>query len=46
MEEVMKMSTEELCQWLKTRLENEDGKDDEIVLRQQHIKGANFLNYT
>jgi hypothetical protein len=42
---VRKLGTEGLCQWLKTQLDEDEWKDAESVIRQQKIKGKNFLNY-
>jgi hypothetical protein len=43
---VRKLGTEELCQWLKALLDEDEWKDAESVIRQQKIKGKNLLNYT
>jgi hypothetical protein len=43
---VRKFGTEGLCQWLKTQLDEDEWKDAESVIRQQKIKGKNFLNYS
>ena len=40
------LGTEYLCQWLKTRLDEDEWKDAELFIRTQKIKGKNFLNYT
>jgi hypothetical protein len=45
MKEVKRMRAEELCDWLKNQLEDEeDWKDAKEVIMKQRIKGANFLN--
>ena len=40
------MSVDELCQWLKPKLDDEDWNDVEQVIRKQRIKGTNFLDIT
>ena len=42
-EEVRQLDTEELCQWLKTHLDEDDWKDAEPVIRKKKIKGRSFL---
>ena len=43
---VRQLGTEALCQWLNTQLDEEERKDAESVIRQQKIKGKNFLVIT
>ncbi len=38
------MKVDELCQWLKPKLDDEDWNDVEKIIRNQRIKGKNFLN--
>jgi len=45
-EDVRQLGTEELCQWLKTQLDDDEWNDADLVIRQQKIKGKNFLKYT
>lgn len=45
-DDVKKLNVDELCQWLKPKLDEEDWNDVEPVIRNQRIKGRNFLNYT
>jgi len=45
-EDVRQLGTEELCQWLKTQLDDDEWNDAELIIRQQKIKGKNFLRYT
>jgi hypothetical protein len=44
-EDVKKMNVDELCVWLRPKLDEEDWNDVEPVIRKQRIKGKNFLNY-
>jgi len=41
---VRQLGTEELCQWLKTKLHYDKWKDAELVVRKMKIDGMNFLN--
>jgi len=45
-DDVKKLNVDELCQWLKPKLDEEDWNDVEPVIRNQRIKGRNFLNTT
>ncbi len=45
-EDVKKMKVDELCQWLKPKLDDEDWIDVEKIIRNQRIKGSNFLDIT
>jgi hypothetical protein len=45
-EYVRQLGTEELCQWLRTQLDEDDWVEAEMVIRKQKIKGKNFLNYS
>jgi hypothetical protein len=38
------MNIDELCQWLKPKLDDENWNDVEQVIRNQRIRGKNFLN--
>jgi hypothetical protein len=40
------LGTDQLCDWLKTRLDEDEWKDAEPVIRQQKIKGKNFIAIT
>jgi hypothetical protein len=40
------MNVDELCEWLKTKLDDQEWKVAEQVTQNQLIKGKNFLNYT
>ncbi len=47
MEEVKEMKTDQLCHWLKSKLDDEEDWNEATLIIQQHkIKGKNFLNYT
>jgi hypothetical protein len=43
---VSRLGTEELCQWLNMRIDKEDWKEAEIVIRTQKINGECFLAMT
>lgn len=43
-EDVRKLGMEELSQWLKTLLDEDDWKGVELVIRKNDIEGLNFLN--
>jgi hypothetical protein len=45
-EDVQKMNIDELCQWLKPGLDEEDWNNVDQVIRNQRIRGKNFLNLT
>ncbi len=45
-EDVKKMKVNELCVWLKPKLDEEHWNDVEPVIPNQRIKGINFLEYT
>ncbi len=45
-EDVKKMKVDELCEWLKPKLDEEDWNDVDPVIRNQRIKGINFLDIT
>ncbi len=44
--DVRRMNVDELCQWLKTKLDDQEWKVAKHVIRNQLIKVKNFLNYT
>jgi hypothetical protein len=40
---VRHLSTNDLCQWLKTQLDEDEWKDAEMIIQTQKIKGKNFF---
>ncbi len=40
------MNIDELCQWLKPKLDDEDWNDIEQVIQNERIRGSNFLDIT
>ncbi len=45
-EYVRQLGTDELCDWLKTFLDEDEWKDAEMAIRKQKIKGKTFLDIT
>ncbi len=45
-EYVRQLGTDELCQWLRTQLDEYEWKDAESVIRKQKIKGKHFFDCT
>jgi hypothetical protein len=45
-ENVRQLGTDELCDWLKTCLDEDEWKDVDMVIRKQKIKGKTFLDIT
>jgi hypothetical protein len=45
-EHVRCLGTDDLCQWLKALLDEDEWKDAENVLKNHKVKGKNFLNLT
>jgi hypothetical protein len=41
---VRHLSTNDLCQWLKTQLDEDEWKDAKRIIQTQKIKGKNFLD--
>ena len=45
-DDVRKLDTAELCQWLRTLLTDNQWENAEPVIREEVIEGLNFLNFT
>ena len=45
-ESVRRMNIDDLCQWLKTKWDNEDWNDVEQAIQKQRVKGSTFSQHS